>query len=97
METSPLAIALISILGTVLVFMISLLITMVFGLKRDMETKINRIYIEIKEMNKRLAEMLPIDEYKSDKEKIDIKLNRQGTKILRLEIKVLGNGVEGDE
>jgi hypothetical protein len=91
-EISPLAIALISILGSVLVFMIGLLITMVFGMKRDMETKIGRIYSEIKEINKRLGEMLPENEYKADKKAIDLKLDEHGTKILRLEIKVI-NGV----
>jgi hypothetical protein len=92
MEASPLAIVLISVLGSVLVFMISLLITMVFGMKTDLQTKTDKIYGEIKEINTRLGEMLPKIEYKEDKKGIDLKLDEHGTKILRLEIKVI-NGV----
>jgi hypothetical protein len=92
MEVTPLAIALISILGTVLIFLISLLITIVFGMKKDLERRTEKIYAEIKEINTRLNEMLPKTEYNTDMDKIDFKLDEHGSKILRLEIKVL-NGV----
>jgi hypothetical protein len=93
MEVTPLATALISILFSVLTFMIGLLITMLFGIKKDLSVKTERIYGEIKEINNRLNEMLPIDEYKDDKKAINVKLDEHGQKILRLEIKKVINGV----
>jgi hypothetical protein len=92
MEVSPLAIALISILGSILVCMLGLLITMVFGVRKDLETRTEKIYCEIKNLRERLALMVLSEDYKDDKQKIDVRLDEHGNKILRLEIKVI-NGV----
>ena len=86
MEASSMTITLISILGSVLICMISLLISMLFRIKKCLEQRTEKIYEEIKSIRQRLGEMLPIDDYREDKAKVDSKLDEHSQKILRLEM-----------
>jgi hypothetical protein len=81
MDVSPMTVALISVLGCVLVFMLGLIVTMISGVKQ-----------EVKEMRAELGTMLPEREYRDDKKAIDVRLDEHGQKILRLEIKVINGG-----
>jgi hypothetical protein len=60
MEASPVAVALMSILGSVLVFMIGLLITMIFGMKKEMAISFASVQVELKDIRKELSSSLPI-------------------------------------
>lgn len=99
MEVSSAVIALISILGSLLVCMISLLIAMVFGLRKDFDkrsgalsTDIGACKDDLVTVKLRLMEMVPWQDHNRDMQAIDVKLDEHGAKILRLEIKVI-NGV----
>jgi L-cysteine desulfidase len=91
METNPMAIALVGVIGGILVCMIGLLIAMVVGLKKDIENRDNVIFNKITAIQDRLIHMVLAEDYKGDKKEIELKLDEHGDRILTLEIKVRDN------
>jgi hypothetical protein len=83
MDVSPMTVALISVLGCILVFMLGLIVTMISGVKQ-----------EVRDMRVALNKTLSLDEYRSDKKAVDIKLDEHGQKILRLEFKVINGATK---
>jgi hypothetical protein len=88
METSPLAIALIGVIGGILVCMLGLLISIVLGLKKEMEARSVAMADKIDDITQRLTHMVLAEDYKSDKKTVDLKLDEHGDRILTLEIRV---------
>jgi hypothetical protein len=88
MEVTPMAIVLISIIGTLIVAMISLLIAMVVGLKKDSQKTSETLFLQIGKIQERLSHMVLSEDYRGDKKEIDLKLDEHGDRILRLEIHV---------
>ena len=94
MEASPLAIALIGVIGGLLIAMLSLLIAMIVGLKKDMATTYSKVCRELEEIKKTLSRAVLIETYSVDKHKIEGELGVHKEKIIRLEIKVFPDKVE---
>jgi Na+-translocating ferredoxin:NAD+ oxidoreductase RnfG subunit len=88
MEANPMAIALVGVIGGLLIGMISLLIAMVVGLKRDYVGTSEKLFTLIAEIQQRLTHMVLYEDYKDDKKEITLKLDEHGDRILRLEIYV---------
>jgi Na+-translocating ferredoxin:NAD+ oxidoreductase RnfG subunit len=88
MEANPMAIALVGVIGGLLIGMISLLIAMVVGLKRDYVGTSEKLFALIAEIQQRLTHMVLSEDYKDDRKEITLKLDEHGDRILRLEIKV---------
>lgn len=87
-DPSPMAIALIGVIGGILICMISLLIAMVVGLKKDVEGNYTTTNRKIDAITDRLLHMVLTEDYKSDKKMVDLKLDEHGDRILTLEIRV---------
>jgi hypothetical protein len=88
METNPMAVALISIIGTILVVLLGLLITMLRSLKVDLDTRCDALYSKIDAITERLTHMVLSEDYREDKREITLKLDEHGDRLLVLEIRV---------
>jgi hypothetical protein len=64
-----------TIVGVVLAALLTLLVSMVSGVKKDTES-----------LKEKIGEMVKLDDYKTDKKTIDLKLDEHGRSILTLEI-----------
>lgn len=83
-EATPMAIALIGVIGGILICMLGLLISMV----RKSESNREKMSVKIDAVQLKLSEMVTWDDYKGDKKEIDLKLDEHGDRLLRLEIRV---------
>jgi hypothetical protein len=88
METNPMAIALVSIIGTILVLLLSLLITMIVNLKRDVDRRDVALNDKIDKIRDRLSEVVLVDNYLDDKKEICLQVKDQEKRIIKLEIQV---------
>jgi hypothetical protein len=93
METNPMAVALIGVIGGIIICLLGLLITIVMGLKAEMTDRTKTLFGKVDEIQGRLSGMVLVSDYKTDCDKIDMKLDEHGSKILRLEFKIF-NGVK---
>ena len=82
------AIALVGVIGGILVCMIGILISMVVGIKHDVENRDKRTADILCSIQTRLSHMVLAEDYKGDKKEIDLKLDDHGDRILTLEIHV---------
>lgn len=82
------AIALVGVIGGILVCMIGILISMVVGLKHDVENRDKRTADILCGIQTRLSHMVLAEDYKGDKKEIELKLDDHGDRILTLEIHV---------
>jgi hypothetical protein len=88
MELNPMAVALVSIIGTIIVLLISLLLAMVKGLKDDVVSRDKAMTDKIEAIALRLTHMVLAEDYKEDKKEVTLKLDDHGDRILTLEIRV---------
>jgi hypothetical protein len=93
MEASPVTVALISFIGTILVCLLSLLIAMVVSLKKDFDGKCKMLDEKMDKIQERLSHVVLIDKYDIDKREITLQLNDQEKRIIKLEIQVLTDEV----
>jgi hypothetical protein len=87
-EVNPLAIALIGVIGGILSILIGLLISMVSGLKKDSTAGGAALIKKIEEIQARLEQMVPKEEYRADRKEVILKLDEHGDRILLLEVRV---------
>jgi hypothetical protein len=87
-EVNPLAIALIGVIGGILSILIGLLISMVSGLKKDSTAGGATLIKKIEEIQARLEQMVPKEEYRADRKEVILKLDEHGDRILLLEVRV---------
>ena len=88
MDSNPVAIALIGVIGGIIVCLLSLLIAMIVGLKRDTETRYSSLDTKIEAIQIRLTHMVLVEDYKADKKEVTLKIDEHGDRILVLEIRV---------
>ena len=80
--------ALVGIIGGILVCLLGLLISMVVGLKKDLDRSNVNLGDKIDKIQERLSHMVLVEDYKEDKKEVCIKLDEHGERILVLEISV---------
>jgi hypothetical protein len=88
MEANPIAVALISVVGAFIVFLLSLLITMIVQLKKDVDSRDDILNGKIDKIQERLLHVVLIDSYVVDQREVTIQLRDQEKRIIRLEFKI---------